>query len=71
VFLLVKIKIAIQRFLALLPCTSVLQTELIHLYLTSSLLPGHLPILPLPTPVGGGVFDDSYFNRGEVESVWF
>jgi hypothetical protein len=34
-----------ERFLALLPCTCVLQPELIHLYQTSSLLPGHLPIL--------------------------
>jgi hypothetical protein len=34
-----------ERFLALLPCTSVLQPELIHPYLTSSLLPGHLPIV--------------------------
>jgi hypothetical protein len=33
-----------ERFLALLPCTSVLQPKLIHLYLTSSLLPSHLPI---------------------------
>jgi hypothetical protein len=22
----------------------------------------------LPTPGGGGVFDDGYFNRGELES---
>jgi hypothetical protein len=29
----------IERFLALLPCTSVLQSKLIHLYLTFSLLP--------------------------------
>jgi hypothetical protein len=28
----------------LLPCTSVLQQELIHLYQTSSLLPDHFPI---------------------------
>jgi hypothetical protein len=34
-----------QRFLALLPCTSVLQPELIYLYVTSSLLVSHLPIL--------------------------
>jgi hypothetical protein len=34
-----------ERFLTWLPCTSVLQPELIHLYLTSSLLPGHLPIV--------------------------
>jgi hypothetical protein len=34
-----------EKFLALLPRTCVLQPELIHLYLTSSLLPGHLPIL--------------------------
>jgi hypothetical protein len=34
-----------ERLLALLPCTNVLQPELIHLYQTSSLLPGHLPIL--------------------------
>jgi hypothetical protein len=34
-----------ERFLALLSCTSVLQPELIHLYQTSSLLPGHLPIV--------------------------
>jgi hypothetical protein len=27
----------------LLPCTHILQPELIHLYLTSSLLPRHLP----------------------------
>jgi hypothetical protein len=42
--LLVEIRIARHRFLALLPCTSVLQPKLIHLYLTSLLLPGHLPI---------------------------
>jgi hypothetical protein len=29
----------------LLPCTSILQHELIHLYLNSSLFPSHLPIL--------------------------
>jgi hypothetical protein len=40
-FLLVEL----YRFLALLPCTSVLHPELIHLYLTSSVLPDHLPIL--------------------------
>jgi hypothetical protein len=34
-----------ERFLALLPCTCVLQPKLIHLCLTSSLLPSHLPIL--------------------------
>jgi hypothetical protein len=34
-----------ERFLALLLCTSVLQPKWIHLYLTSSPLPGHLPIL--------------------------
>jgi hypothetical protein len=45
-FLLVEIRTAIQRdFVALLPYTSILQPELIHLFLTSSLLPGHLPIL--------------------------
>jgi hypothetical protein len=43
--LLVEIRIATERFLALLPCTSVLQPDLIHFYPTSSLLPGHLPIL--------------------------
>jgi hypothetical protein len=32
-----------ERFLALLPCTCVLQPTLVHLYQTSSLLPGHLP----------------------------
>jgi hypothetical protein len=32
-----------QWFLVLLPCTCVLQPKLIHVYLTSSLLPGHLP----------------------------
>jgi hypothetical protein len=32
-----------ERFLALLPCTCVLQSELVHLYLTSSLLLGPLP----------------------------
>jgi hypothetical protein len=36
-----------ERFLALLPCIGVLQPKLINLYLTSSLLPGHLPILSL------------------------
>jgi hypothetical protein len=35
----------IERFLALLPCTSALQPKLIHFYLTSSLLPGQLPIV--------------------------
>jgi hypothetical protein len=34
-----------EGFLALLPCTSVLQPKLIHLYLTFSLLPSHLPIV--------------------------
>jgi hypothetical protein len=34
-----------ERFLAFLPCTCVLQPKLIHLYLTASLLPGHLPIM--------------------------
>jgi hypothetical protein len=34
-----------ERFLALLPCTCILQPKLIHLYQTSSLLPGHLPIV--------------------------
>jgi hypothetical protein len=34
-----------ERFLALLPCPCVLQPKLIHLYLTSSLLPGHRPIV--------------------------
>jgi hypothetical protein len=34
-----------ERFLALLPCTCVLQPELTHLYQTSALLPGHLPIV--------------------------
>jgi hypothetical protein len=33
-----------ERFLALLPCTCVLQTTLVHLCQTSSLLPGPLPI---------------------------
>jgi hypothetical protein len=32
-----------DRFLALLPCTCISQPELVHLYQTSSLLPGHLP----------------------------
>jgi hypothetical protein len=34
-----------EKFLTLLPCTSVLQHELIHLSLTFSLVPDHLPIL--------------------------
>jgi hypothetical protein len=34
-----------ERFPALLPCTSVLEPKLLHLYLNSSLLPGHLPIV--------------------------
>jgi hypothetical protein len=34
-----------ERFLALLPCTCVLQPTLVHLYQTSSLLPGPLPIV--------------------------
>jgi hypothetical protein len=34
-----------ERFLALLPCTGVLQSKLVHLYQTSSLLPSHLPIV--------------------------
>jgi hypothetical protein len=34
-----------ERFLALLPCIYVLQFKLVHLYQTSSLLPGHLPIV--------------------------
>jgi hypothetical protein len=34
-----------ERFLGLLPCTCVLQPTLVHLYLTSSLLPSLLPIV--------------------------
>jgi hypothetical protein len=34
-----------ERFLALLPCSCVLQPELVSLYLTSSLLPIHFPIV--------------------------
>jgi hypothetical protein len=34
-----------EKFLALLPCTCVLQPTLIHLFQTSSLLPGHLLIV--------------------------
>jgi hypothetical protein len=34
-----------ERSLALLPCMYALQPELVHLYQTSSLLPGHLPIV--------------------------
>jgi hypothetical protein len=34
-----------ERFLALLPCTSVLQPKLVHLYQTSSLLPSPCPIV--------------------------
>jgi hypothetical protein len=34
-----------ERFLALLPCVSVLQPKLIHLYLTFSLVPNPFPIL--------------------------
>jgi hypothetical protein len=34
-----------ERFLTLLPCTCVLQPKLVHLYQTSSLLPGYLPIV--------------------------
>jgi hypothetical protein len=34
-----------RRFLALLPCTCVLQPKMVHLYQTSSLLPSHLPIV--------------------------
>jgi hypothetical protein len=35
----------IERFLALRPCTCVLQPKFVHLYQTSSLLPGYLPIV--------------------------
>jgi hypothetical protein len=34
-----------ERFLALLPCTCILQPELVHPYQTSSLIPSHLPIV--------------------------
>jgi hypothetical protein len=34
-----------ERFLVLFPCTCVLQPTLIHVYQTSSLLPGPLPIV--------------------------
>jgi hypothetical protein len=34
-----------ERLLALLPCTCVLQPELVHLYMTSSLPPSHLPVV--------------------------
>jgi hypothetical protein len=37
------------RFLVLFPCTCVLQPKLVHLYQTSSLLPGPLPIVALAT----------------------
>jgi hypothetical protein len=37
----------IERFLELLPCTCVLQPELVHLYQTSTLFPSHLPIVLL------------------------
>jgi hypothetical protein len=46
VFLLVWDKdVYTERFLALLPCTCVLQPTLVHLYQTVSLLPGPLPIV--------------------------
>jgi hypothetical protein len=35
----------IERFLVLLPCTCVLQSTLVHLCRTCSLLPGPLPIV--------------------------
>jgi hypothetical protein len=38
-----------EIFLALLPCTCVLQSTLVHLYQTSSLLPGPLPIAASPS----------------------
>jgi hypothetical protein len=34
-----------ERFLALPPCTCILQSTLTHLYQTSSLLLGHIPIV--------------------------
>jgi hypothetical protein len=34
-----------KRFLVLLPCTCVLQSTLVHLYQTSSLLPSPLPLV--------------------------
>jgi hypothetical protein len=40
-----------ERFLALLPCTCVLQPTLIHLYQTSLLLPSPLPIGPILTVI--------------------
>jgi hypothetical protein len=48
VFLLVEIRITIQRFLALFPFSSVLQPEFIHLYQTSLLLPVTFPYWPQP-----------------------
>jgi hypothetical protein len=44
-FLPVWDKDSYKRVVALLPCTCVLQPTLVHLYQTSSLLPGHLPIV--------------------------
>jgi hypothetical protein len=52
-----------QRVLALLPCTSVLQLELIHLSKTSSLLPGHLCIV---TSVSLRLLY-SLLNSGQIE----
>jgi hypothetical protein len=46
-FLLVEIRKAIERVLALLPCTSVLQPKLIPPYLTFSLVPNHYFSIPL------------------------
>jgi hypothetical protein len=39
------------KFLALLAYMCVLQPTLVHLYLTSSLLPGHLPIFYSPNSI--------------------
>jgi hypothetical protein len=38
-----------ERFLALFPCTCVLQPTLVHLYQTTSLLPGPLPTVASPS----------------------
>jgi hypothetical protein len=37
------LRLAKERFLALLPCTCVLKPTLVHLYQTSSLLPSPFP----------------------------
>jgi hypothetical protein len=55
-----------EKFLASFPCTRVLQPTLVHLYLTSSLLPGHLPIVASVTLLLYSLLYSGHINHFQV-----